>query len=166
MRRVPETAAAVFSLNLAAYLSTVSVGLAEAARGSQPNPCAAPNEVGPSFEETAWQIWVAATCPVNSDQYPFVVWENWIEQAQLYPADPSQGLKVPNSGAPTGIICLPSTPTAPMALHCCRPLLPIPSGSRNLCRQRIGSDGSLSGRCCWPAQVRTVISTCALRRRP
>jgi hypothetical protein len=56
MRRVPVTAAAVFSLSLAAYLSTVSAGLAEAARGSQPNPCAAPNEVGPSFEETAWQI--------------------------------------------------------------------------------------------------------------
>jgi hypothetical protein len=58
----------------------------------------APNEVGPSFEETACQIWVAAMCPVNSDQYPFVVWENWIEQAQLYPADPSNGLKVLNSG--------------------------------------------------------------------
>ena len=110
MRRVPVTAAAVFSLSLAAYLSTVSAGLAEAARGSQPNPCAAPNEVGPSFEETAWQIWVAATCPVNSDQYPFVVWENWIEQAQLYPANPSQGLKVPNSGAPTATHILHNSP--------------------------------------------------------
>jgi hypothetical protein len=29
------------------------------------------------------------------------VWENWIEQSQLYPADPSKGLKVPNSGAST-----------------------------------------------------------------
>jgi len=38
---------------------------------------------------------------VNAKQYPFVVWENWIEQSQLYPADPSQGLKVPNSGAST-----------------------------------------------------------------
>jgi hypothetical protein len=37
--------------------------------------------------------------PVNSDQHPFVVWENWIEQAQLYPANPSQNRKVPNSGA-------------------------------------------------------------------
>jgi len=53
------------------------------------------------FEETAWQIWVAAMCPVNADQYPFVVWENWIEQSQLYPSDPSQGLKVPNSGVST-----------------------------------------------------------------
>jgi len=29
------------------------------------------------------------------------VCENWIEQSQLYPADPSKGLKVPNSGAST-----------------------------------------------------------------
>jgi hypothetical protein len=26
-----------------------------------------PNEIAASFEETVWQIWVAATCPVNSD---------------------------------------------------------------------------------------------------
>ena len=70
-------------------------------QGTQLNPCAVPNEIVGSVEETAWQIWVAATCPVNKDQYPFVVWENWIEQAQLYPPDPSQGLKVPNSGAAT-----------------------------------------------------------------
>jgi hypothetical protein len=54
MRRVPVTAAAVFSLSLAAYLSTVSAGLAEAARGAQLNPCAEPNEIASSFEETAW----------------------------------------------------------------------------------------------------------------
>ena len=69
MRRVTVTAAAVFLLGLAAFLSTISAGLAEAARSLQLNPCAAPNEIGSSFEETAWQIWVAATCPVNSDQY-------------------------------------------------------------------------------------------------
>src|SRR5438309_4604607 len=74
-------------------------GRGDGARGSQLNPCAAPNKIGDSFEETAWQIWVAATCPVNSDQYPFTVWENWIEQAQLFPTDPSKGLKVPNAGA-------------------------------------------------------------------
>jgi hypothetical protein len=53
------------------------------------------------IEETAWRIWVAATCPVNNNQYPYVVWENWIEQSQLYPDDPSKGLHVPNSGAAT-----------------------------------------------------------------
>ena len=51
-------------------------------------------------KETAWLIWVAATCPVNTNPalYPYVVWETWIEQSQLYPADPSQGLIVPNAG--------------------------------------------------------------------
>ena len=74
------------------------------------NPCAVPNEVTGSFEETAWRIWVAATCPVNASQYPFVVWENWIEQSQLYPADPSKGLKVPNSGAATATHPLHESP--------------------------------------------------------
>ncbi len=66
-------------------------GAAHAASASQ-NPCAAPTKISPNIDETAWQLWVAATCPVNQNQYPFVVWENWIEQAQLYPADPSKGL--------------------------------------------------------------------------
>ena len=30
------------------------------------NPCAPPNEILSSIEETAWRIWVAATCPVNA----------------------------------------------------------------------------------------------------
>jgi hypothetical protein len=63
------------------------------------NPCAPPNEVARNPEQTAWELWVAATCPVNQNQYPYVVWENWIEQTQMYPTDPSQGLIVPNSGA-------------------------------------------------------------------
>jgi len=42
---------------------------------------------------------VAATCPVNNNRYPYVVWENWIEQAQMYPPHPALGLKVPNSQA-------------------------------------------------------------------
>jgi hypothetical protein len=44
-------------------------------------------------------LWAAATCPVNEAQYPFVVWQNWIEQAQMYPQDPSLGLEVPNAKA-------------------------------------------------------------------
>jgi hypothetical protein len=84
--------------------------------GKQRNPCAVPNEIGDSIEETAWRIWVAATCPVNNDQYPFVVWENWIEQSQLYPSDPSKGLKVPNSGAATVTHRLHESPLA-LALH-------------------------------------------------
>jgi len=61
------------------------------------NPCAAPNEISLDPSQTAWELWVAATCPVNQSQYPYVVWENWIEQNQMYPSDPSQGLTVPNS---------------------------------------------------------------------
>jgi hypothetical protein len=110
MRRVGVVVDALTSLVLAVFCFCNADGSAEAATSLQPNPCAAPNEVGSSFEETAWQIWVAATCPVNSDQYPFGVWENWIEQAQLFPADPSKGLKVPNSGAPTGTHILHSSP--------------------------------------------------------
>ncbi len=64
---------------------------------SRRNACSPPNRVTSSIEETAWRLWVAATCPVNQDQYPYVVWENWIEQDQLYPLDPANGLKVPNS---------------------------------------------------------------------
>jgi len=82
---------------VAAFASTVLVLSSASAASSQ--PCSPPNQVGSSsIEEIAWELWVAATCPVNQDQYPFVVWENWIEQDQLYPSDPSQGLKVPNSG--------------------------------------------------------------------
>jgi hypothetical protein len=68
---------------------------------SKRSPCTPPNHVLPSIEETAWRLWVAATCPVNDSQYPYVVWENWIEQNQLYPTDPANGLKVPNSLTPS-----------------------------------------------------------------
>ena len=85
----------------AILVSFIRGASADDATGTQPNPCAVPNEINASIEETAWRIWVAATCPVNTNQYPFVVWENWIEQSQFYPTDPSNGLKVPNSGAST-----------------------------------------------------------------
>src|SRR6266446_918175 len=102
--------ASALSLTFAAFTSAMSGASDGDATSKQLNSCAAPNEIGSSFEETAWQIWVAATCPVNSDQYPFVVWENRIEQAQLFPTDPSKGLKVPNSGAPTATHILHNSP--------------------------------------------------------
>ena len=83
-----------FAVAIAAALAFAAFGAAgtrahaDDGGGSRLNPCAVPNEIGDSIEETAWQIWVAATCPVNADQYPFVVWENWIEQSQLYPRRP------------------------------------------------------------------------------
>ena len=111
-----------FATAIIAALAFVAVGVgstsarADGTGVSKLNPCSVPNEVSNSFEETAWRIWVAATCPVNADQYPFVVWENWIEQSQLYPSDPSQGLKVPNSGALTVTYPLHGSPLA-LALH-------------------------------------------------
>jgi hypothetical protein len=63
------------------------------------NPCAPPTSLASTPQETAWRLWVAATCPVNPQHYPYVVWENWIEQAQMYPPDPANGLKVPNAAA-------------------------------------------------------------------
>jgi hypothetical protein len=66
---------------------------------STANPCAPPTQISPTISQTAWQLWVAATCPVNQNKYPYIVWENWIEQAQMYPTDPAKGLVVPNASA-------------------------------------------------------------------
>lgn len=60
--------------------------------------CSPPNHMLSSLEETAWRLFVAATCPVNSNLYPYVVWENWIEQQQIYPANGTT-FSVPNTGA-------------------------------------------------------------------
>ncbi|VTZ26676.1 conserved exported hypothetical protein [Methylocella tundrae] len=80
--------------------AALGVSSAKAQIVPQLNPCAAPNAINPTdAAETAWQLWVAATCPVNTRQYPFVVWEDWIEQAQMYPANPAAGLEVPNAKA-------------------------------------------------------------------
>jgi hypothetical protein len=101
MTRIANAMTSVLLLVVTVIGFNLSRAVAEENSFGRINPCAVPNEVGSSIEETAWRIWVAATCPVNSNQYPYVVWENWIEQGQLYPEDPSQGLKVPNSGAAT-----------------------------------------------------------------
>lgn len=63
------------------------------------DPCTPPSGASENAAQTAWQLWVAAACPVNNDFYPYVVWENWIEQAQMYPTNPADGLKVPNAQA-------------------------------------------------------------------
>ena len=71
-----------------------------AAPVSAADACSPPDHVLSSLDETAWRLFVAATCPVNSNQYPYVVWENWIEQQQLYPQNPAS-FSVPNTGAAT-----------------------------------------------------------------
>lgn len=50
--------------------------------------CTFPTAVTGSVEQTAWMLFVAANCPTNKNQ---VVWENWIEQSNFYPA--GAGLK-------------------------------------------------------------------------
>ena len=73
------------------------------AAGTGPiDACDPPSKIVGSPVQTAWRLWVAAHCPVNADRYPYVVWENWLEQGPMYPADPSRGLVVPNAGAGTG----------------------------------------------------------------
>lgn len=114
MRRIAAALAATVLSAWCVFYGTLSPAIADADHGTQANPCAVPNEIVGSVEETAWRIWVAATCPVNTNPalYPYVVWETWIEQAQLYPTDPSQGLIVPNAGASAATHPLHSSPLA------------------------------------------------------
>ncbi len=86
--------------------------VSSAAAASSTDACTPPIAITGSIQQTAWQLLVAATCPVNSNKYPYVVWENWIEQAQLYPSNPADGLTVPNSGAGTPTHKLHGSPLA------------------------------------------------------
>lgn len=47
------------------------------------NACTFPTQSAATPEQTAWEIFIAANCPSNAGK---VVWENWVEQLQLYPA--------------------------------------------------------------------------------
>src|ERR1700722_14166554 len=68
---------------------------------SQESACTPPYRITGSIEETAWRLWVASTCPVNQSVYPYVTWENWIEQAQMYPLNPANVLQIHASLAPS-----------------------------------------------------------------
>jgi hypothetical protein len=61
---------------------------------AQSAACVFPTAPSPTPEETAWRLFVAANCPGNGAQ---VVWENWIEQSELYPAS---GAGVAAAGPP------------------------------------------------------------------
>ena len=50
---------------------------------AQSSACAFPTAAAATPEETAWRLFVAANCPGSGTK---VIWENWIEQSQLYPA--------------------------------------------------------------------------------
>jgi hypothetical protein len=57
--------------------------LSPTSASAQSSACAFPTAPATTPEETAWRLFVAANCPGSGTN---VVWENWIEQSQLYPA--------------------------------------------------------------------------------
>ena len=57
--------------------------LSPTSASAQSSACAFPTAPAATTEETAWRLFVAANCPGSGTK---VVWENWIEQSQLYPA--------------------------------------------------------------------------------
>jgi hypothetical protein len=79
-----------FSENKTTLSSPLLTPVYAATPYQSPSACTPPTQMAPTPEQTAWQLFVAATCPVNSNKYPYVVWENWIEQSDLY-APPKQG---------------------------------------------------------------------------
>ena len=102
------SAAALLALSLTIHQGRNKTSLFEASAqandsellasvGIPPGPCTPPDKITGSIEETAWRLWVASTCPVNQKVYPYVIWENWIEQAQLYPLNPAKVLQIPAS---------------------------------------------------------------------
>jgi hypothetical protein len=87
---VKKTAGMAVVVLLITALVTLPPGSKTQARAAsvnamqQPSPaCTFPTTMAATPEETAWQLFVAATCPKGT-QYPFVVWETWLEQNQVY----------------------------------------------------------------------------------
>jgi hypothetical protein len=64
------------------------IATAGAAPKETSKACTFPTRMASTPEETAWQLFVAASCPANKNQ---VVWENWIEQQSMYPASGKAG---------------------------------------------------------------------------
>jgi hypothetical protein len=90
----------VVAVTILLFAPALSAGASENNPG-QSSPCNPPDRITGSLEETAWRLWIAATCPVNKNVYPYVTWENWIEQAQMYPLDPANVLQIPAALAPS-----------------------------------------------------------------
>jgi hypothetical protein len=70
-------------VGVAAFFAPPGIQAAHAADAPSP-ACSPPTSVAATPEQTAWQLFVAATCPVNANTYPYVTWQTWIEQNQLY----------------------------------------------------------------------------------
>ena len=72
------------------------IATANASPKAEPSACKLPMQMASTPEQTAWQLFVAASCPTNKNQ---VVWENWIEQADLYPANGKVGAAAAHEAA-------------------------------------------------------------------
>ncbi len=96
-----DSKAPVFAASGQTNSSTSADAVNENGGYRQSGPCSPPDRIIGSLEETAWRLWVASTCPVNQGVYPYVVWENWIEQAQMYPLNPANVLQIPAALAPS-----------------------------------------------------------------
>jgi hypothetical protein len=80
---------------IAALLATDrGPGLAPAEAQTVNPACTIPTKEAATPEQTAWELFVAVNCKASNGK---LVWENWIEQAQLYP--PS----LPSSFAPQAV---------------------------------------------------------------
>lgn len=86
------TARLAFGLVVATALSAATGVDSAHAEGTPSAACTPPTSVAATPEQTAWQLFVAATCPVNAGAYPYVTWQTWIEQNQLYGGSSAQAL--------------------------------------------------------------------------
>jgi len=88
MRRLVLSAIALMLFGAITYFNVGNSGaiialLSPTSASAQSSACAFPTAPAATMEETAWRLFVAANCPGSGTK---VVWENWIEQSQLYPA--------------------------------------------------------------------------------
>ena len=88
MRRLVLSTIALTLCGAIAYFNVGNSGaiialLSPTSASAQSSACAFPTAPAATMEETAWRLFVAANCPGSGTK---VVWENWIEQSQLYPA--------------------------------------------------------------------------------
>jgi len=57
--------------------------------------CTIPTKMAATPDQTAWELFVAVNCRAANGK---LVWENWIEQAQLYPASGVSGAMLASNG--------------------------------------------------------------------
>ena len=92
MRRQIFALAALASVSLL-FASGRDTVLTPARAQAAPAACTIPTKEAATPDQTAWELFVAANCRAPNGK---LVWENWIEQAQLYP--PSAGLAATAGG--------------------------------------------------------------------